>query len=183
MDTPSSENCLPTPGQMLEAKLNTTNSNTKKDTDMSTKVEELMKELIDQMQTEVSRTIVANVATTIETLRMKINELEQNLARVELMQLRRSDLDAAIKERIEPRLVRLEQGYVDAAFIDGRIRKWAYENLSEEVTDIVDRMNLDEDIETEVELAIENTDFREYGFLTENDLIKFLNDRVRISVE
>jgi len=114
---------------------------------------------------------------------MKINELEQNLARVELMQLRRSDLDAAIKERIEPRLVRLEQGYVDAAFIDGRIRKWAYENLSEEVTDIVDRMNLDEDIETEVELAIENTDFREYGFLTENDLIKFLNDRVRISVE
>jgi len=44
-------------------------------------------------------------------------------------------------------------------------------------------MNLDEDIETEVELAIENTDFREYGFLTENDLIKFLNDRVRISVE
>lgn len=37
MDTPSSEHYLPTLGQMLEAKLNTTNSNTKKDTDMSTK--------------------------------------------------------------------------------------------------------------------------------------------------
>lgn len=183
MDTPSSENCLPTLGQMLEAKLNTTNSNTRKGTDMSTKAEELVKELVDLMQTEVSRTIVANVAATIETLRMKINDLEQNLARVELMQLRRSDLDAAIKERIEPRLLRVEQESVDAAFIDGRIRKWAYENLSEEVTNIVDRMHLDEDIEKEVERAIENADFREYGFMTEDDLIEFLNDRVRITVE
>lgn len=40
MDTPSSENCLPTLGQMLEAKLNTTNSNTNKDTVMSTKAED-----------------------------------------------------------------------------------------------------------------------------------------------
>lgn len=150
---------------------------------MSTKVEELVKELVDLMQTEVSRTIVANVATTIETLRMKINDLEQNLARVELMQLRRSDLDAAIKDRIEPRLLSVETKAVDTPFIDGRIRKWAYENLSEEVTGIVDRMNLNKDIGYEVERALENADFREYGFMTENDLIEFLNDRVRVTVE
>ena len=46
MDTPSSENCLPTLGQMLEAKLNTTNSNTKKDTDMSTKTEEFLNDRV-----------------------------------------------------------------------------------------------------------------------------------------
>lgn len=54
MDTPSSENCLPTLGPMPEAKLNTTNSNTKKDTDMSTKAED---DLIEFLNDRVRLTV------------------------------------------------------------------------------------------------------------------------------
>lgn len=34
-----------------------------------------------------------------------------------------------------------------------------------------------------IERALEDYDFSEYGFLTEPDLIEFLNDRVRVTVE
>lgn len=102
------------------------------------------------------------------------------------------------------------QPVVETNFVDERIRAWVYENFDYEVTNIIDRY----DIDYKIQSAIEDTDLDDaikeavyeriddeleskgfideedlqryldhYRFVTEGSLIEFINDRVRLTTE
>ena len=168
MEPLQSENCLPTLGSMLDPKFLTTNSNTAKDGVMSTQIEKLADEFVE---------IIA---------RQVVHELNT-----------RVDLNTEYGERLaalEARLVSMEnvlaaQPLVDKNFIDERIKKWAYENFDYAVKNIIDRYDMTgkiedtlRDFDLGVEEAVED-EIRNRTLVTEDDLVEFLNDRVRITVE
>lgn len=81
------------------------------------------------------------------------------------------------------------QPVIGANFVDERIDDWMRENLHYEVTNIIDRYNMTSKIEDTlrdfdlgVEEAVED-EIRNRTLVTEDDLIEFINDRVRITVE
>lgn len=81
------------------------------------------------------------------------------------------------------------QPVIDANFVDERVNALVYRNLDYEVRNIVDRYDMTAKIEDTlrdfdlgVEEAVED-EIRNRTLVTEDDLIEFLNDRVRITVE
>lgn len=81
------------------------------------------------------------------------------------------------------------QPVIDANFVDDRVNALVYRNLDYEVRNIVDRYDMTAKIEDTlrdfdlgVEEAVED-EIRNRTLVTEDDLIEFLNDRVRITVE
>ena len=81
------------------------------------------------------------------------------------------------------------QPVVDANFVDERIESWMSENLHNEVVDLLEHVDVTgkiedalRDFDLGVEEAVED-EIRNRTLVTEDDLIEFLNDRVRITVE
>ena len=89
------------------------------------------------------------------------------------------------------------QPVIDANFVDERVKTWAYENFDYEVTNIIDRYDIDYKIQSAIEERIDDEleskgfideedlqrHLDQYRFVTEGSLIEFINDRVRITVE
>jgi len=81
------------------------------------------------------------------------------------------------------------QPVIDANFVDEMVNALVYQNLDYEVRNIVDRYDMTvkiedtlRDFDLGVEEAVED-EIRNRTLVTEDDLIEFLNDRVRITVE
>lgn len=81
------------------------------------------------------------------------------------------------------------QPVVDANFVDERIESWVSKNLYDRVTNIIDFYNMTgkiEDALRDFDLGVEEAVADEISnrtLVTEDDLIEFINDRVRITVE
>lgn len=81
------------------------------------------------------------------------------------------------------------QPVIDEVRVDERVNALVYQNLDYEVRNIVDRYDMTAKIEDTlrdfdlgVEEAVED-EIRNRTLVTEDDLIEFLNDRFRITVE
>ena len=81
------------------------------------------------------------------------------------------------------------QPVIDANFVDERVNALVYRNLDYEVRNIVDRYDMTAKIEDTlrdfdlgVEEAVED-EIRNRTLVTEDDLIEFINDRVRLTTE
>ena len=147
------------------------------------------------LQAEVQGLSECNAANlqVMRNQQEKINHLETLLARIEVTSVTPTMVDHMLQERV-----------------DDRIKSWAYENLSEEVSSILDRIDLDYKIERAIgecdfDYAIKDVvyeridhELKNKGFIDEEDLqtflsqhqylneyeiIDLLNDRVRITVE
>jgi len=81
------------------------------------------------------------------------------------------------------------QPVIDANFVDERVNALVYQNLDYEVRNIVDRYDMTAKIEDtlrDFDLGVEEAVADEISnrtLVTEDDLIEFINDRVRITVE
>ena len=81
------------------------------------------------------------------------------------------------------------QPVIDANFVDERVNALVYQNLDYEVRNIVDRYDMTTKIEDtlrDFDLGVEEAVADEISnrtLVTEDDLIEFINDRVRITVE
>ena len=81
------------------------------------------------------------------------------------------------------------QPVVDANFVDERVNALVYRNLDYEVTNIIDRYDMTgkiedtlRDFDLGVEEAVED-EIRNRTLVTEDDLVEFINDRVRLTTE
>lgn len=139
--------------------------------------------------------------TLIENI---VNELTELVVQKVLEEFnQRADEVAARLGEMERALA--AQPVVDANFVDERIDDWMQRRLNNEVAEIFERVDIDykiqrtiEDIDFSdaikeaVEDRLECTNFIDeedleryldrYRFVNEDDLIEFLNDRVRITV-
>ena len=211
MEPLQSENCLPTLGSMLDPKFSTTNSNTAKDGVMSTQIEKLVDEFVEiiarqvvhelntraSLNTEYGERLAALEAKThhftfkkLDDLQVEVQGLRDcNAANLQVMRSQQEKID-----HLENILARREvtslsktqvESIVEDAFekidIDYKI-EWAIRDsdFSDTVKDTVES-------ELEYKGFIDEEDLQRYldhhRFLTDGSLIKFLNDRVRISVE
>lgn len=139
---------------------------------MSTQIETLAKELIDQMQTEVSRNIVAfmvnnadalkesmrnveaAVTSKLEELDNRMHDLEyfvhtQIVTREEMNQkfVERSD---ALSPIVAARLEALEQSYVDNTSLEAHIKRWAAENFEHFFKEAVEEYYFQETLDYKV---------------------------------
>ena len=197
MEPLQSENCLPTLGSMLDPKFSTTNSNTAKDGVMSTQIEKLadafveiiVQQVVHELNTrvdlnlEVGERLAALEAKTHHFTFKKLDDLQAevqslrdcNLANLQVMRSQQEKIN-----HLENILARLEVT---------SLSKTQVESIVEEVFQEIDidykieRAIRDSDFSEDVERALGDVDFTDYGLLTEHDLIEFLNDRVRITVE
>ena len=211
MEPLQSENCLPTLGSMLDPKFSTTNSNTAKDGVMSTQIEKLADEFVEiiarqvvhelntraSLNTEYGERLAALEAKThhftfkkLDDLQVEVQVLRDcNAANLQVMRSQQEKID-----HLENILARREvtslsktqvESIVEDAFekidIDYKIERAIRDcDFSEDVEDTVES-------ELEYKGFIDEEDLQRYldhhRFLTDGSLIKFLNDRVRISVE
>lgn len=159
--------------------------------------------LIENIVNELTELVVQKV---LEVLSRRADEVT---ARLNALELERFDLvhhadlcsnfvardDLLVdKALINDRLLAMEralaaQPVVDANFVDERIDDWADRNLDYKITNIVDRYDMTgkiedtlRDFDLGVEEAVED-EIRNRTLVTEDDLIEFLNDRVRVTVE
>lgn len=150
---------------------------------------------LDDLQAEVQGLRECNTANlqVMRSQQEKINHLETILARIEVTSVTPTMVDHMLQERV-----------------DDRIKSWAYGNLSEEVSSILDRIDIDYKIERAIggcdfddaikEAVYERIDdeiqsrglldeedlqafLAQHQYMTDEDVIDLLNDRVRITVE
>ena len=177
MEPLQSENCLPTLGSMLDPKFSTTNSNIAKDGAMSTQIEKLadvFNELIAQqvvrefnacvdLNLEVIERLEAKTFKKLDDLQAEVQSLRDcNAVNIQAMRTQQTKID-----NLENILARLEVI---------SLSKTQVESIVEEVFQEIN-------IDYQIERALGDVDFTDYGLFTEHDLIEFLNDRVRIAVE
>lgn len=123
--------------------------------------------------------------TLIENI---VNELTELVVQKVLEEFnQRADEVAARLGEMERALA--AQSVVDANFVDERIDDWADRNLDYKITNIVDRYDMTgkiedtlRDFDLGVEEAVED-EIRNRTLVTEDDLIEFLNERVRLTTE
>lgn len=187
MEPLQSENCLPTLGSMLDPKFSTTNSNTAKDGVMSTQIEKLADEFVEiiarqvvhelntraSLNTEYGERLAALEAKnhfftfeTLDDLQVKVQGLREcNAANLQVMRSQQEKID-----HLETILARLEVTSLSKTQVESIVK------------DAFRESDIDYKIES-VERALCDVNFADYGLLTKPDLIEFLNDRVRITVE
>ena len=160
--------------------------------------------LIENIVNELTKLVVQKV---LEEFNQRADLVPDHEARLNALEhanfVRRADLydnfvtrdDLLVdKALINNRLVAMEnalsaQPCADKNFVDEQIKTWAYENFDYEVITIIDRYDMTAKIEDTlrdfdlgVKEAVED-EIRNRTLVTEDDLIEFLNDRVRITVE
>ena len=112
---------------------------------------------LDDLQAEVQGLRDCNAANlqVMRSQQEKINHLENILARLEVTSLSKTQVESIVSDAFQ-------EFDIDYK-IEHAIRAC--------------------DFSEDVERALGDLDFTDYGLLTEHDLIEFLNDRVRITVE
>ena len=193
MEPLQSENCLPTLGSMLDPKFLTTNSNTAKGGVMSTQIEKLADEFVEIIARQVVHELNARVDLNLE--------VGERLAALEAKTFKKlGDLQAEVQGLRDCTLanlqvMRTQQDKIDD--LENILARLEVTSLSKTqvesiVSDAFQEFDIDYKIEhairacdfsEDVERALGDVDFTDYGLLTEHDLIEFLNDRVRITVE
>ena len=197
MEPLQSENCLPTPGSMLDPKFLTTNSNTAKGGVMSTQIEKLANEFVEiiarqvvhelntraSLNTEYGERLAALEAKTHHFTFEKLDDLqaevqglhECNAANFQVMRSQQEKID-----HLENILARLEVTGLSKTQVESIVDD-AFREI--DIDYKIERAIRDCDLIEDVERALGDVDFTDYGLLTEHDLIEFLNDRVRIIAE
>ena len=197
MEPLQSENCLPTLGSMLDPKFSTTNSNTAKDGVMSTQIEKLADEFVEiiarqvvhelntraSLNTEYGERLAALEAKThhftfkkLDDLQVEVQGLRDcNAANLQVMRSQQEKID-----HLENILARLKVTSLSKTQVETIVDD-AFREI--DIDYKIERAIRDCDFSEDVERALGDVDFTDYGLLTESDLIEFLNDRVRITVE
>ena len=197
MEPLQSENCLPTLGSMLDPKFLTTNSNTAKDGVMSTQIEKLADEFVEiiarqvvhelntrvDLNLEVGERLAALEAKTHHFTFKKLDDLqaevqglrECNAANLQVMRSQQEKID-----HLENILARLEVTSLSKTQVESIVSD-AFQEF--DIDYKIERAIRACDFSEDVERALGDVDFTNYGLLTKHDLIEFLNDRVRITVE
>ena len=197
MEPLQSENCLPTLGSMLDPKFLTTNSNTAKDGVMSTQIEKLADEFVEiiarqvvhelntrvDLNTEYGERLAALEAKThnftvkkLDYLQAEVQGLrEGNAANLQVMRSQQVKIN-----HLETILARLEVTSLSKTQVESIVDDAFQEfDIDYKIEHAIRACDFSEDVER----ALGDVDFTDYGLLTEYDLIEFLNDRVRITVE
>lgn len=193
MEPLQSENCLPKLGSMLDPKFSTTNSNIAKDGVMSTQIEKLADEFVEiiaqqvvhelntrvDLNTEYGERLAVLEAKTfkkLDDLQAEVQALRDcNLANIQLMRTQQTKID-----NLENILARLEVTSLSKTQVESIVED-AF--LEIDIDYKIERAIEDCDFSEDVKRALGNVDFTDHGLLTEHDLIEFINDRVRITVE
>ena len=195
MEPLQSENCLPTLGSMLDPKFLTTNSNTAKDGVMSTQIEKLADEFVEiiarqvvhelntrvDLNTEYGERLAALEAKTLtfkklDDLQAEVQGLREcNAANLQVMRSQQEKIN-----HLETILARLEVTSLSKTQVESIVSDAFQEfDIDYKIEHAIRACDFSEDVER----ALGDVDFTDYGLLTEHDLIEFLNDRVRITVE
>ena len=197
MDTPSSENCLPTLGSMLDPKFLTTNSNTAKGGVMSTQIEKLANDFVEiiarqvvhelntraSLNTEYGERLASLEAKTHHFTFKKLDDLQaevQSLRDCNAVNLQGMRSQQEKIDHLENILARLEVTNLSKTQVESIVDD-AFRNI--DIDYKIERAIRECDFSEDVERALSDVDFTDYGLLTEHDLIEFLADRVRIAVE
>ena len=195
MEPLQSENCLPTLGSMLDPKFLTTNSNTAKDGVMSTQIEKLADEFVEiiarqvvhelntrvDLNTEYGERLAALEAKTLtfkklDDLQAEVQGLRDcNAANLQVMRIQQEKIN-----HLENILARLEVTSLSKTQVESIVSDAFQEfDIDYKIEHAIRACDFSEDVEH----ALGDVDFTDYGLLTKHDLIEFLNDRVRITVE
>lgn len=197
MELLQSENCLPTLGSMLDPKFSTTNSNIAKDGVMSTQIEKLADEFVEiiarqvvhelntrvDLNTEYGERLAALEAKThhftfkkLDDLQAEVQSLrEYNAANLRVMRSQHEKIN-----HLENTLARLEVTSLSKTQVESIVED-AFQEI--DIDYKIECAIRDCDFSEDVKRALGDVDFTDHGLLTEHDLIEFINDRVRITVE
>jgi len=126
----------------------------------------------------MATTLIENIVNELTELVVQ-KVLEEFNQRTDEVARRLSEMERALAA----------QPVIDANFVDERVNALVYQNLDYEVRNIVDRYDMTAKIEDtlrDFDLGVEEAVADEISnrtLVTEDDLIEFINDRVRITVE
>ena len=197
MEPLQSENCLPTLGSMLDPKFSTTNSNIAKGGAMSTQIEKLADEFVEiiaqqvvrelntrvDLNLEIGERLVALEAKTHHFTFKKLDDLQaevQSLRNCNAVNLQAMRTQQEKINNLENILARLEVTSLSKTQVESIVDD-AFREI--DIDYKIERAIRECDFSKDVERALGDVDFTDYGLLTEHDLIEFLADRVRITVE
>ena len=160
---------------------------------MSTQIEKLADEFVEiiaqqvvhelntrvDLNTEYGERLAVLEAKTfkkLDDLQAEVQVLRDcNLANIQLMRTQQEKID-----HLENILARLEVTCLSKTQVESIVED-AF--LEIDIDYKIERAIRDCDFSEDVERALGDVDFTDHGLLTEHDLIEFLNDRVRITVE
>ena len=137
--------------------------------------------LIENIVNELTELVVQKVLGEFQAQEMRLAALEAKTFK------KLDDLQAEVQSlrdcnAVNIQAMRTQQTKIDN--LENILARLEVISLSKtQVESIVEEVFQEINIDYQIERALGDVDFTDYGLFTEHDLIEFLNDRVRIAVE
>ncbi len=137
--------------------------------------------LIENIVNELTELVVQKVLGEFQAQEMRLAALEAKTFK------KLDDLQAEVQSlrdcnAVNIQAMRTQQTKIDN--LENILARLEVISLSKtQVESIVEEVFQEINIDYQIERALGDVDFTDYGLFTEHDLIEFLNDRVRITVE